>query len=221
MTCASDDANLMRNLRRKLPGIPDTLLKQHLSDALIDFAEDSEVWRYVYERIQTYPDQTEYRVADEPGQKVVRIRELWVEDCGCEKRIPKGTEVRHCDDCCQTPKSFYEPEPGLILFDAPFCRCDDVVLRADVVLSPDINSDDFPPDLLKKHRRTIESAVLARAYGDMGQKWSNMDLSLFHENKVSEKVDDLKEAALRDMPPGRDEYCGNNQVRGNGDYVRC
>lgn len=241
MTCQtieglSDSANYLQQM---LPGIPLKVLKDRYSEVLIDFAKETEIWRYVFERLPVFKDTKVYELDKHVGQTVHRIVDVFVaEGCGCdtEFKIPEGQGVQRgsyqgssinqsysrndYDGNRSRSDSFggsnardqwwYSSEPNKLMFNE--CFCDDGCLRLELVLRPERGTTNFPPDLLDKYKEVIEFGVLAKAMMMPKQEWTDKKEALFYKGEFEDGKKEPKRKHKNNMLHGRPAYRNRNRI---------
>lgn len=197
-------------LQQMLPGIPLATLKQFYSMAMIEFCQRSGVWRYVFERLQVFCDEQTYQLDKELEQDIVKIDSIYVADgcgTGCndsESKIPERQGVQRSGASCCSDQSWYEPQPGMLIFNE--CFTNDGCLRLELVLKPEHGSTNMPPDLLSKYKTTIEEGVLSKAYMVPNQSWSNQELAVYNRALFDRAIKDAERVRRLDVLPGRAAY---------------
>ena len=210
--CAAvEHSAMLGSLRRKLGGIPEGILKEYFSETLVDLCQRGGVWRYVFEALKVYPDQVEYQLPVEKGSMVDKVETVYYAPCGThcnsnEYRLPEREDIQRGSECCGGEQGWYEPEPGLLIFNACFSECGNHILRVDVRLRPEHGATLFPQALMDKYKLLIEQGVMAKAHLEAGQPWSDVERANYFGNLFERKMNEIKAKRRRDMPVGRPTY---------------
>ncbi|HPQ94188.1 MAG: hypothetical protein KDI44_02615 [Thiothrix sp.] len=226
---------ILNNVIRLLPGVPESEARQYIHQALRDFARASEAWQFKdYEAPVCAGDQLVELDAD-AGIEVRRVDRVLVADnregCGgchsaaadvCWRELPPGDEtlcaaLQAGCGCDQPPEWMLQAwqetghQRGQVRFARPWAG--PARLRFHLTLIPAEGSDTFPPHLLADNRRAIEAGALGFGYMIPGQDWSNPERALFYTAKWMEALataraerERQKLLARLDLRPGRPTY---------------
>ena len=209
MSCFdADDAvtgEMLGNLMQMLPGIPESVARDKLNQALRRFFRESGVWRFERHHQSVCAGDTLAEMPVDAGVEVVRVLDVFYPHCGCECELPQtGAFKRGCECLCQSGQAWLEHTPGKVLFRYPWAEGRE--LRYRLVLSPAIGSELAPKGLVMAHQQAIEAGALGMGYLIPGQAFSNAELGAFYMAGFREAVEKQRLQARLDLLPGRPTY---------------
>ncbi len=221
-------SEILNNVIRKLPGVPESEARAYVNQALRDFAREADLWRFKdYELTVCAGDQVLDLAADE-GIEIKSVDQVMVmpaaETCGCDPAVAAcWHEIRQGDEaqcplrkgtCSPVDEWWYQAwentghQRGQIRFARPWDSPHRI--RLHLTLLPAEGSDTFPPHLLADHRRAIEAGALGFGYMIPGQDWSDAKLGAFYmqqwEVALLKAEQERQQRALQarlDVRPGR------------------
>ncbi|WP_020396476.1 hypothetical protein [Thiolinea disciformis] len=204
---------LLNNLIQQLPGIPESVARDKIAQALRDFAQRSALWTFEQYEQELCPGDTVLEFPKEDGVEVAKVLDVYIQHCDCEEVLPKlGVFKAVCG--CADGQGWKEPLPGKVVFNQDWDCCQNV--RFALQLKPAAGSDTFPPALLEQHQNVIEQGALAKAYLIPKQEWSSTELGIAYSTAFERELQRLEEEArlLRhfDLRADRPTYCPTRRL---------
>lgn len=240
-------SEVLNNVVRKLPGVPESEAREYVNQALRDFAREADCWTFKDFELGVCAGDQVIEIPADTGIEVKAVDKVLVQEapggCGCSgdpscwHELAEGDEslclnrLTVCGSCGGQEwmhQAWQETnqQRGQIRFARPWQY--PARLRFHLTLLPAEGSDTFPPHLLADNRRVIEAGALAFGYMIPGQEWSDAKAGLFYmqiwERGLGAAEEKKKERLLQarlDLRPGRPTYSGHDGYqRGRGGRFR-
>lgn len=192
MSASAIRTRLLDNLRIRLPGAIDSIIKVEIFNTLDELCRDARIWRedidLEIETADVTAETTEYQVDPSDGVIVGLMQVLTSEE------VPIGASMS---------------EPGILVLDNPPGQADTYTVTVALSVTDPVRSADAYPHIadwiLEKHYQCVLDGVMSRMMSQVAKPYSNERLAIYHGRKFRNAVAGARIEALHS-----NKYRGQN-----------
>ena len=198
--------DFMPHLLTDLPGCPDSLVKQQLLFAAIEFCSETHAWNEIQDPITVIDKINEYDIEVPTGARVVAVKDVWASN---RKLRPVTMDqlfelIPNWQTAEGSEPTYYNASTDwttLRVFPRPLgANKARITLR--VAYAPSMSATAIPDEIAIKFWDGLIGGTKARLMMIPGKAWTNAQLAMVHRRDFDDGVIKAKISALHDRVQG-------------------
>lgn len=200
--------DFLPHLLTELPGCPDTLVKQQLLFAIIEFCQETHAWNEVQDPIQVLNSQYEIDIETPRDARIVAVKDVWASSRKLRPvTMPQLFEVMPNWQTAEgTEPTYYNASIDyrtIRIFPKPIGQEDArATLTPRVAYAPTLTATTFPDELGIKYWDYLIAGAKSRLMLMPGKSWSNAALSAYNKQLFADGILKAKISAIHDRVEG-------------------
>lgn len=198
--------DFLPHLLPDLPGCPDSIVKQQLLFAVIEFCQETHAWNEIQDPIQVRERVNEIDVDTPTGARIVAVKDVWASSRKLRpvtmpqlfELIPNWQTAEGSEPTYYNASTDYRT---MRIFPIPI-DVNDSTLTLRVAYAPKMDATSIPDELAIKYWDALIGGAKARLMVIPGKAWTNSQMSAYNRGIFNDGILKAKISALHDRVEG-------------------
>ena len=198
--------DFLPHLLPDLPGCPDSIVKQQLLFAVIEFCQETHAWNEIQDPIQVRERVNEIDVDTPTGARIVAVKDVWASSRKLRpvtmpqlfELIPNWQTAEGSEPTYYNASTDYRT---MRIFPIPI-DVNNSTLTLRVAYAPKMDATSIPDELAIKYWDALISGAKARLMVIPGKAWTNSQMSAYNRGIFNDGILKAKISALHDRVEG-------------------
>ena len=198
--------DFLPHLLPDLPGCPDSIVKQQLLFAVIEFCQETHAWNEIQDPIQVRERVNEIDVDTPTGARIVAVKDVWASSRKLRpvtmpqlfELIPNWQIAEGSEPTYYNASTDYRT---MRIFPIPI-DVNDSTLTLRVAYAPKMDATSIPDELAIKYWDALIGGAKARLMVIPGKAWTNSQMSAYNRGIFNDGILKAKISALHDRVEG-------------------